>query len=108
MYAGPAAACPMQKTDVTSAVLQAAVAFTGKLACMTRAEAFEVVRQNGGTPSEGVSKRTKALIVGELGWPLLEDGKPSKKLATASSYGIPIISERKFLEWIGKAASDSL
>ena len=98
----------MQKNDVTSAVLQAAVAFTGKLACMTRAEAFEVVRQKGGTPSDGVSKRTKALIVGELGWPLLDDGKPSKKLATASSYGIPIISERRFLEWIGKAAPDTL
>jgi hypothetical protein len=36
----------MQKTDVTSAVLQTAVAFTGKLACMTRAEAFDVVRQH--------------------------------------------------------------
>src|SRR5918997_4418896 len=97
----------MQKNDVTSAVLQTAVAFTGKLASMTRAEAFEVVRQKGGTPSEGVSKRTKALIVGELGWPLLDDGKPSKKLTTASSYGIPIVSERRFLEWIGKAAPDT-
>jgi tetratricopeptide (TPR) repeat protein len=98
----------MPNNDVTSAVLQAAVAFTGKLACMTRAEAFDVVRQHGGTPAEAISKRTKVLIVGELGWPLLDDGKPSKKLATASSYGIPVISERRFLEWIGKAAPDTL
>jgi tetratricopeptide (TPR) repeat protein len=98
----------MQKNEVTSAVLQNTVAFTGKLACMTRAEAFEIVRQRGGTPAEGVSKRTKVVIVGELGWPLLDDGKPSKKLAIASSYGIPIVSERRFLEWIGKAAPDTL
>src|SRR4051812_16483540 len=97
----------MQKSEVTSAVLQGAVAFTGKLACMPRTEAFQVVRQHGGLPSETVSKRTKAVIVGELGWPLLDDGKPSKKLSTAASYGIPVVSERRFLEWIGKAAPDT-
>jgi tetratricopeptide (TPR) repeat protein len=48
------------------------------------------------------------LVVGELGWPLLDDGRPSNKLSRASSYGIPVISERRFLEWIGKAAPDSL
>jgi tetratricopeptide (TPR) repeat protein len=98
----------MQKSKVTSSVLQGAVAFTGKLACMPRAEAFQVVRQRGGAPSETVSKRTKAVIVGELGWPLLDDGKPSKKLSTAASYGIPVVSERRFLEWIGKLAPNSL
>src|SRR5688500_8827343 len=97
----------MKKNEVTSVVLQSAVAFTGKLACMTRAEAFALVRQHGGTPAQGVSKRTKVVIVGQLGWPLLDNGKPSKKLATASSYGIPIVSERRFLEWIGKAAPDT-
>jgi tetratricopeptide (TPR) repeat protein len=98
----------MQKSEVTSSALQGAVAFTGKLACMPRAEAFQVVRQHGGAPSETVSKRTRAVIVGELGWPLLDDGKPSKKLSTAASYGIPVVSERRFLEWIGKVAPNSL
>src|SRR5215213_3011281 len=98
----------MQKREVTSAVLQGAVAFTGKLACMPRAEAFKVVRQHGGLPSETVSKRTKAIIVGELGWPLLDDGKPSKKLSSAAGNGTPVVSERRFLEWIGKIVPDTL
>src|SRR3954467_14748946 len=93
--------------ELSSSVLQNAIAFTGKLASMTRAEAFALVRQHGGLPSETVSKRTKAVIVGELGWPLLDDGKPSKKLSTAASYGIRVVSERRFLEWIGKAAPDT-
>jgi hypothetical protein len=62
---------------------------------MTRDEAFKVVRQHGGMPSETVTKRTKLLIVGELGWPLLDDGRPSNKLSRATTtYGIPVASER--------------
>src|SRR5262249_40069045 len=45
--------------------------------------------------------------VGELGWPLLDDGRPSNKLSRATALGIPIVSERRFLEWVGKSASDS-
>jgi tetratricopeptide (TPR) repeat protein len=48
------------------------------------------------------------LVVGELGWPLLDDGRPSNKLSRAGTYGIPVVSERRFLEWIGKAVPDSL
>jgi tetratricopeptide (TPR) repeat protein len=73
---------------------------------MSRAEAFDVVRKRGGTPSPDVTKRTKILIVGELGWPLLDDGRPSNKLNRACEYGIPVVSERRFLEWIGKAIPD--
>ena len=92
--------------ELDSSALKGSVAFTGRLACMSRAEAFEVVRQHGGTPSQAVAKRTKLLIVGELGWPLLDDGRPSNKLARATSYSIPVISERRFLEWIGKTVPD--
>jgi tetratricopeptide (TPR) repeat protein len=70
--------------------------------------AFEVVRRHGGTPSQAVTRQTNVLVVGELGWPLLDDGRPSNKLSRASSYGVPVISERRFLEWIGKAVPDSL
>jgi len=87
---------------------QGSVAFTGRLACVTRAEAFAVVRQRGGTPSETVTKQTRLLIVGELGWPLLDDGRPSNKLSRATEYGIPVANERRFLEWIGKAVPDSV
>ena len=55
-----------------------------------------------------MTKRTNLLIVGELGWPLLDDGRPSNKLSRANAYGIPVASERRFLEWIGKAVPDSV
>jgi tetratricopeptide (TPR) repeat protein len=73
---------------------------------MKRDDAFALVRKRGGTPRQGVTKRTGVLIVGELGWPLLEDGHPSKSLVQARSYGIPIASERRFLEWAGRANPD--
>jgi NAD-dependent DNA ligase len=66
----------MTPVELDSSALESSVAFTGRLACMSRAEAFEVVRQRGGTASQTVTKRTKLLIVGELGWPLLDDGRP--------------------------------
>lgn len=42
-----------------------------------------------------------------VGWPLLDDGRPSNKLSRATALGIPIVSERRFLEWIGKSACDN-
>ena len=98
----------MTPAELDSSALKSSVAFTGRLACMTRAEAFEVVRQHGGTPSPTVTKGTKLLIVGELGWPLLDDGRPSNKLSRATTYGIPVASERRFLEWIGKVVPDGV
>ena len=97
----------MTPAELDDSALKRSVAFTGRLACMTRAEAFEVVRQRGGTPSLAVTKGTNLLIVGELGWPLLDDGRPSNKLSRANAYGIPVASERRFLEWIGKSVPDS-
>jgi tetratricopeptide (TPR) repeat protein len=73
---------------------------------MKRAEAFALVRGHGGTPREGVTKRTDVLIVGELGWPLIDDGRPSNSLAQAKTYGIPVASERQFLEWLGRTAPE--
>jgi tetratricopeptide (TPR) repeat protein len=98
----------MTLVEVDSSALSSTVAFTGRLACMSRAEAFDVVREHGGTPSPSVTRHTNVLIVGELGWLLLDDGRPSNKLSKAGTYGIPVVSERRFLEWIGKAAPDEL
>ncbi len=97
----------MTSVELDGSALKSSVAFTGRLACMSRAEAFDVVRQRGGTRSPAVTKHTQVLIVGELGWPLLDDGRPSNKLSRATSLGIPIVSERRFLEWLGKPASDN-
>jgi tetratricopeptide (TPR) repeat protein len=98
----------MTFVEVDGLALKSAVAFTGRLACMSRAEAFEVIRLHGGTPSLSVTRRTNLLIVGELGWPLLDDGRPSNKLSRAKDFGIPAVSERRFLEWIGKAVPDGV
>jgi tetratricopeptide (TPR) repeat protein len=92
----------MTSVELDGSALKSSVAFTGRLACMSRTEAFDVVRQRGGTPSPAVTKRTQVVIVGELGWPLLDDGRPSNKLSRATALGIPIVSERRFLEWVGK------
>jgi hypothetical protein len=73
---------------------------------MKRANAFTLVTQHGGKPRERVTKDTKVLIVGELGWPLQEDGRPSKSLTQAKSYNVPLISERRFLEWVGKSSPE--
>jgi tetratricopeptide (TPR) repeat protein len=71
---------------------------------MKRADAFALVRQHGGKPREGVTKTTDVLVVGELGWPLLDNGRPSNSLAQARTYRVPIASERQFLEWVGRSA----
>jgi hypothetical protein len=70
---------------------------------MKPANAFTLVTKHGGKPCERVTKDTNVLIVGELGWPLQEDGRPSKSLTQAKSYSVPIVSERRFLEWVGPA-----
>src|SRR5262249_39285459 len=92
--------------ELNRAALEGTVAFTGKLASMKRAEAFALVRARGGKPREGVTRKTDVLIVGELGWPLLDDGRPSNSLAQAKSYGVPIASERQFLAWLGRKVPD--
>src|SRR5216684_5481568 len=82
---------------------QGVVAFTGRLASMKREEAFALVRRQGCTPRRGLTRKTSVLVVGQLGWPLLADGQPSKSLSLARSYGTTIASERQFLEWAGRA-----
>src|SRR5262245_14775023 len=92
--------------EPTSSIFQRSVVFTGRLASMKREEAFELVRRNGGTPRRGLTRKTGVLVVGELGWPLLPDGRPSKSLGLAKSYGVAIASERHFLEWAGRTPPD--
>ena len=90
-------------TDPNTSLFQRTVGFTGRLASMKREDAFEIVRQKGGTARRGVTKKTAILVVGQLGWPLMADGQPSRSLSQAKSYGVPVASERQFLEWAGRA-----
>jgi Flp pilus assembly protein TadD len=82
------------------------VAFTGRLASMSRAAAFDVVLQQGGTASRTVSRCTALLVVGQEGWPFAKDGRPTAKLRRArtlarAGYGIEILPEEVFLQRAG-------
>ena len=64
----------MTAVELDSSALKNFVAFTGRLACMTRAEAFEVVREHGGMPSQAVTRedetahRWRARLAFAGGW----------------------------------------
>jgi tetratricopeptide (TPR) repeat protein len=59
------------------------VAFTGRLASMTRAEAADLIRAHGGRFTATLNRFTSLLIVGQDGWPLEKDGRLSAKLRKA-------------------------
>jgi tetratricopeptide (TPR) repeat protein len=85
----------------------AIVSFTGRLASISREEACRLVREAGGEPSIGVSRKTSFLIVGMAGWPLLPDGGVGSKLKRAEELrrrgcDISILSEEAFLELVGR------
>ena len=82
------------------------VTFTGTLASMTHEAASELVEQHGGIATHHVSKQTTMLVVGEEGWPLEEDGKPSVKLQQVTQWqheGLPIriVAESTWLNLLG-------
>jgi tetratricopeptide (TPR) repeat protein len=82
------------------------VAFTGKLASMTRAEAKALVRANGGIFVSSLSRRTSVLVVGQDGWPLQKDGRLTSKLRRAHVFAragqrIAVLSEEDFLSLLG-------
>lgn len=82
------------------------IAFTGRLASMTREEAAELVRAHGGEFAPSPGQRTTHLVVGQEGWPLRDDGRPSRKLEKAralreAGISIAVIPEEEFLEEVG-------
>jgi tetratricopeptide (TPR) repeat protein len=82
------------------------VAFTGRLAAMTQAEAADLVRTHGGIYTETVNRFTALLIVGQDGWPFEYDGRLSSKLRRARSlqrkgFEINVQSEGEFFSRLG-------
>jgi tetratricopeptide (TPR) repeat protein len=81
------------------------VAFTGRLASMTRAEAAKLVEAHGGTFVTVVSRHSAFLVVGQEGLPLTRDGTLSNKLRKArtleSTSALCILSEEEFFERLG-------
>lgn len=64
---------------------------TGTLPTMTREEASELIKKNGGRVSSSVSKKTSFVIAGE---------EAGSKLTRAKELGVSVINEREFLEMI--------
>jgi len=82
------------------------LAFTGTLASMTHKDAHARVVEAGGIATEHVSRQTTMLVIGEEGWPLEEDGKPSVKLQhaerlRAEGLEIRLVSESDWLGFVG-------
>ncbi len=65
--------------------------FTGELRSMSRDEAHELVRNNGGHPSSSVSRNTDYLVKGL---------QPGSKYAKAVKLGVKVIDEDAFLRLI--------
>ena len=69
-----------------------AVVLTGTLETMTRDEAAEIIRTQGGKPSGSVSKRTDFVVAG---------AKAGSKLTKAESLGVPVLTEAEFRDAAG-------
>ena len=85
---------------------------TGTLASMTHQRAEDIIRQNGGTTTDRVSGQTTMLVVGEEGWALDDDGRPSVDFRRGeelrqSGVDIRLIAEGDFLRIVGLGGGDS-
>jgi tetratricopeptide (TPR) repeat protein len=82
------------------------IAFTGRLASLTRKAAADLVRAYGGAFSPKVDHGIALVVVGQEGWPLQKDGRLTAKLQKAQSlkragFPVEILQEREFLCRLG-------
>jgi tetratricopeptide (TPR) repeat protein len=82
------------------------VAFTGRLASMTRAEAADLIRAHGGRFTATVNRFTSVLVVGQDGLPFEKDGGLSSNLRKARSlqrngFGISVLTEEELFARLG-------
>ena len=66
---------------------------TGTLPTMTRDEASDIIKANGGKTSSSVSKKTSYVLAGE---------EAGSKLTKAKSLGVPVIDEEAFLRMVNE------
>ena len=105
-FAAPPPAHGPQSAAALASLAGQRIAFTGTLASMTHRQAQQVVEEHGGQPTEHVGKATTLLVVGEEGWPLEADGRPSVKLVQAQKLRaegaeLRIVSESDWLGFVG-------
>lgn len=88
------------------------VAFTGRLASMSRRAAAEMVARLGGAFSATVNRQTNLVVVGREGWPLRPDGQLTHKLYRArelqrQGQPIEVLPEEQFLARVGVHSSEN-
>lgn len=69
--------------------------FTGELVTMKRADAEQLVKQNGGSCKSSVTKDLSYLVTNDT-------SSGSSKNQKAAKFGVPVIDEKQFLAMIGK------
>lgn len=79
---------PAEKSDKFAGMT---FVLTGTLPTMTRGEATEIIKANGGKASGSVSKKTTYVLAGE---------DAGSKLTKAQELGVTIISEEQFMEMV--------
>ena len=84
---------PQRERPAGGALSGKTVVFTGELSSMTREDAEELVRLNGGTPSSSVSKKTGYVVVGK---------DPGSKADKARQLGVQTLDEDAFLKLVGE------
>ena len=80
-----------KKTGTSGKLKGKTFVLTGTLQSMGREEAKEKIRENGGTVSSSVSKRTDFVLAGD---------DPGSKFEKAEELGVPVLDEDAFLEMI--------
>src|SRR4051812_35068254 len=88
------------------------VAFTGRLASLTRTEAAALIGAHRGQYVDSVTRTTSILVVGQEGWPLRKNGTLTHKLQQAqrlqrAGQPIAILSEEELLHRLGLEARAS-
>ena len=89
---------PQQTAREDAGTLFAGMTFvlTGTLPTLTRAQAEELIRKNGGKAASSVSKKTSVVLAGE---------SAGSKLDKARALGVRIMDEAEFLSLLGGAHS---
>lgn len=92
---------PQVHQQQETGVLFAGMTFvlTGTLPTLTRAQAEEIIRQNGGKSSGSVSKKTSVVLAGE---------SAGSKLEKAQKLGVRIMDEAEFLSMTQHATTETV
>lgn len=103
---------PSKGSTTSSNLSGKTVVFTGTLSTMTRRDALQLVVDNGGIPSDTLTKKTNYLVVGKEDFAKsIKNGKTSK-MKKADSYrnaglDITTVSEDDFFDMIFKCTYDN-